>query len=189
MPFVIGLVGEKGSGKGTFVEMFQTVAAPTVVAGVRFSDVLRDTLTLWDVPETRAHLQDLAAIMVHQYGPDTLAHAVEERIRCTHADIVILDGIRWEADAMLLERFPAHLLVYITADPQARFDRLRARGENVGDAHATFEQFMGEERAVTEITIPRIGARADVCIVNNGTLAEYRAYVVAVCAQATVPSR
>ncbi|MBI4142374.1 hypothetical protein HY480_00690 [Candidatus Uhrbacteria bacterium] len=174
---VIGLVGEKGGGKGTFVDFFRADVAPMTVANIRFSDILRETLALWDIPTTRTNLQDLASIMVQRYGTDALAHAMEERIRRTATDVVVLDGIRWEADVALLKRFPNRRLIYITADTPVRFERLRARGENIGDAHAPFTQFLSEERAVTEIAIPRIGAQADLQITNNGSLAEYRSAI------------
>ncbi|MFH1098533.1 MAG: hypothetical protein V1723_01230 [Candidatus Uhrbacteria bacterium] len=169
-PFVIGLVGEQGSGKGTSVELFRTLAAPLRVVTIRFSGILRETLTLWDIPITRANLQGLTAIMIKQYGADALAHAIEQRVRRTDVDIVVLDGVRWEADAELLRRFPTHLLVYVTADANTRYERLCARGENAGERNMTREQFAETERAINEASIPQIGATADVRIMNTETV-------------------
>lgn len=189
-PRVIGLVGEKGSGKGTFAELIERVAAPQRVARIRFSDVLRETLDLWDVPKTREHLQDLAAVMVEQYGPDALSHAIEVRVFRAAAAIVVLDGLRWKADAVLLNRFPHHLLVYVTAPSRARFERLSDRSENVGERGMSYEQFLFEERKITEVDIPTIGAAADIRVENTDTLAaltDRAREVVARCRAANMP--
>lgn len=60
---VIGLVGEKGSGKQTFVNFLKEIASSPAERGprndrggvlnirqVRFSDILAQTLILWDIP-------------------------------------------------------------------------------------------------------------------------------------------
>lgn len=183
MPFVLGLVGEKGSGKGTAAKLLAELVRPQRVAVVRFSDVLRATLALWDIAPTRAHLQDLAKIMVDRYGADALAHAIAVRVQRADAEVVILDGIRWQADVELLRQFPRHLLVYITADARTRYARLIARGEDVGEREMSYAQFCAEEQKVNELEIPRIGAAAEVRITNAGTLEEFRAQCSAVCAR------
>lgn len=173
-PIVIGLVGEKGGGKGTFAIVLAGLAAPCGVATVRFSDVLRATLDLWDIPKTREHLQDIAKVMVDRFGADALSHAVEERVHRTDADMIVLDGIRWQADVDLLRRFPRNILVYITAPPNIRYERLAARSENVGEGGMSYAQFLAEEQKVNEIEIPTIGAHADVRMDNAGLLEEFR---------------
>ncbi|MBI4433861.1 hypothetical protein HY632_03740 [Candidatus Uhrbacteria bacterium] len=174
MPFVIGLVGEKGSGKGTAVGLLRELVAPRRVVTTRFSDVLRETLALWDIAPTRVHLQDLAKIMVDRYGADALAHAIAVRVQHADADVVVLDGIRWQADVDLLRQFSQHVLVYITANAQVRYARLVARGEDVGEREMSYEQFCAEEQKINELEIPRIGGYADVQLINAGTLVEFR---------------
>lgn len=172
---VIGLVGEKGGGKGTFSEMLAAEAPRGVrCARVRFSDLLRETLEQWALPITRQNLQNLSKVMVEMYGADTLSHATAQRIQRTDADIVIVDGVRWEEDRKLIRSFPQNILVYVTAKPEVRYARIRGRGENADDARAGFTQFMAEEHAVSELDIPRIGATADIRIVNEGTVEEFR---------------
>lgn len=178
---VVGLVGEKGSGKGTFAELLENGApAGKRVVRVRFSDLLRETLDLWRIAKTREHLQTLAAIMVKHYGPETLAHATVHRVAEAKADVVLLDGVRWEADRLLIRSFEHNLLVYITASPRIRYERLRGRSENAKEGQTTYEQFLKEEHAVTEHAIPAIGATADIRIVNEGSRDELRRYINAV---------
>lgn len=169
MKLVIGIVGEIGSGKGTFAAFVTEVLGPRRAARVRFSDVLRDTLTLWNLPHSREHLQALPVAMSTAFGADALTRAVQKRIEDQRADVILIDGVRWPSDVSLIRSFPRNLLVYITAEPQVRYERLKARNENAGEAAATFERFLTEGRAENERYIPRLGATADVRIVNAGS--------------------
>jgi len=165
---IIGLVGEKGSGKDTFAKYLQEISEKSV-AHIRFSDLLKQTLNLWDLPVTRANLQKLAQIL-EEFGSGTVAHGLEKQIQSTEAEIIILDGIRWKPDVELLKKFPNHLLIYITADPKLRFERLKQRGEKDGEADMSYEQFLEEEKAPNELLIPEIGSEADYKIQNNTSL-------------------
>ena len=55
MTIVIGLVGEPLAGKGTCAYCIEKLekARGITTGRVRFSDLLRETLTLWDLPATR----------------------------------------------------------------------------------------------------------------------------------------
>lgn len=185
---VIGLVGEKGSGKGTFAATLERIVqSGTRIARVRMSDVLRETLDLWHLPHTRANLQTLSKAMDTEFGNGTLAHAIGHRIAAADASIVIVDGVRWEADRLLLRSFGRNLLVYVTASPRIRYERTCARGENAMESSTTFAQFLEEERATSEQAIPRIGVTADATIVNGGTIEEFTAAIRACYEQHIVP--
>ena len=175
---VIGLVGEKGGGKGKFTELIKewakivTCKFPTVKS-TRFSDVLNDILKILSVSPSRENLQKLVLNLKNAYGPDILTNAVHNRVLNEESDIVILDGIRWPTDEQMLRKFPNNILVYITADAKIRYERTKIRGEKAGESEASFEQFQKEEQVETEIFIPQIGSRADIKIRNNGTIEEF----------------
>lgn len=173
MKAIIGLVGENGSGKDTFTTFFKAVAAPLEVKKLRFSDVLADTLKMWDIELSRSNLQNLAIIMDRQYSKGTLTHATEKRIKEDGSDIVILEGIRWHTDVFMLKKFENSFLVYVTAGAKVRLDRLKQRGEKAGEDSLTLERFQKEEKASTETYIAQIGAKADFKIENNATLDEF----------------
>lgn len=174
MKLLIGLVGEKGSGKETFGRLFQELLPDKKVDHIRFSDLLKETLNSWDISTTRENLQKLAVVMKDGFGPETLSHAIYEKLLKSGADIVLLDGVRWKSDEELTRRFNNNLMVYITADLMIRYERLKKRKEKEDEEDTSFEQFMKEEKTENELLIPVIGGRADIKIENNGSFEEYK---------------
>lgn len=174
MRFVIGLVGEKGSGKETFAKILQGLVPDKKIAHIRFSDLLKETLNIWDIPTSRENLQKIAVVMKDNFKTDAVSHATYQRINNLEAEIVLVDGVRWETDVKLIKKFKKNMLVYITADLMSRFERLKKRNEKLQEEDTSFEQFMKEEKAENELLIPIIGAKADYKIVNNGTLKEFK---------------
>ena len=170
---IIGVVGRKLSGKGTFGALFSEICADKKVARMSFSDVLRDTLVAWGLPLTRHNLQRLAIIMNDEFGEGTLTHAVLLRVEKVDADIVILDGIRWPSDRNMLRQKPGFRMVYIMADSAVRYARRKA-GQKAGEAEVSLQQFEEEDHVLTEQLIEEIGESADYVIENNGTETEFR---------------
>lgn len=170
---VIGLVGEKGSGKETFVSLLKKQYSEKTVVHIRSSDILAETLKLWSLPKTRHNLQQLAIVMDQGFGLGTLTHAVRQKIDQIDADIVVYDGMRWLSDEKMVRSFSVHMLVYITAAASIRYTRTKDRKEKIGEAMASYEQFLQEEQVATELDIAKIGGRADVTIVNEGGVKEF----------------
>lgn len=164
---LIGVMGEKGSGKETVGDLIIKNLSNKKVERIRSSDVLGDTLKQWGIPLNRHNLQYLAIIMNKEFGPETLSNAVKKRMEEIDAEVIIFDGIRWPADIRLLRSFNKNKLIYVTASPEIRYERVKARKQKVGEGQATFEQFLEEEKAETEIYIGEIGNGADVKIDNS----------------------
>lgn len=214
MKLVIGLVGEKGSGKQTFVNFLRQVVSSIVIPSeqseprdlvtstlsekdsstplrsgrndiiirqVRFSDILGQTLLLWDIPNTRENLQKLSIAMKNTFGQEALSRAAEFNIKNETADIIVLDGARRESEIAIVRKQAPNLLVYITADQNLRYERLKNRSEKVGETGLSRKQFMQEEAVETETKIPELGAKADIKIENNGSLEEFRQKVEKLC--------
>ncbi|MBI2022575.1 hypothetical protein HYS97_01860 [Candidatus Daviesbacteria bacterium] len=176
MKTVIGLVGEKGSGKETFGNFLMDIAKGKKVMRIRFSGILNETLKLWSLDGTRHNLQHLAVVMEEGFSKGTLTNAIRKRVESLNADIVILDGVRWKTDEELIRSFGKNFLIYVTAETRLRFERLQKRQEKKDEAR-TFEQFMKEEKAKNELLIPQIGKRADFKVENNGTFEELKVSV------------
>jgi len=174
MSLIIGLTGEKGSGKGTFLEFLKTCTPNKKIVKIASSDILKETLKLWDIEQNRRNLQDMALVMDNHFGKGTLTHAVQKRIEATKADIIIFDGIRWKSDVAMIRSFSNNLLIYVTADTKVRYERTKARSEKPDEAEASFEKFTEEEKVGTEIDIPAIGKSADATIDNNTSLEAYK---------------
>ncbi len=184
MTKVIGLVGEKGSGKQTFVNFLKEIlrlpsvaqdySKETQIRQVRFSDILAQTLMIWDIPNTRANLQKLSLIMEEGFGQASLANAAKFSIEGDHAEVLIFDGIRRQTELDLVKNMPNSILIYITADQKLRYERLKLRSEKVGEVGLTFEQFLEEEKSKAEINIPTLGKKADKRLENNGSLEEFK---------------
>lgn len=177
---VIGLVGEKGSGKQTFVNFLkQILRLPSVaqdysIRQVRFSDILAETLMIWDIPNTRSNLQKLSLIMNETFGQGSLANAAKFSIEGDSADVIIFDGVRREEEEKLVRSMKNSTLIYITAKQDLRYKRLKERSEKVGEIGLTFEQFLEEEKSKAETNIPNLGRKADLKIENNGSLGEFK---------------
>jgi len=174
MKLVIGLVGEKGSGKQTFVNFLKEILPDKKIRQVRFSDILAQTLMIWDIPNTRANLQKLSLVMEEGFGQASLANAAKFSIERDDADVIVFDGIRRQAELDLVKNMPNSTLIYITADQNLRYARLKLRSEKVGEVGLTYEQFLEEEKSRAEINIPTLGQKANLKIENNNTLAEFK---------------
>lgn len=170
----IGLVGEKGSGKGTFVSLFKKLS-PYRVASVKFSDPVREALNFWNIPVTRDAMQEYVQFL-NRRGEHYLSNKIKEQAMAADADIVLFDGMRWPQDECMVRELPNNHIVYITSDKQERFRRLSGRDENVGEKILTWEQFCLEEEAPNEIHIPLIGSRSDHTIINTELVA-YRSAI------------
>ena len=178
---LVGLLGEKRSGKGTFVNFLMQRVKPKSVGRVRSVDVLYETLKIWGIDATRMNLIKLAVAMDSAYGKGTLTEAVRQRIAKDNSDIVIFDGVRWPTDEKLIRSFEKNLIVYVTAGAKTRWLRGLTAGEKVGEDKTTFEKFLEEEGAKTEEFISGIGSRADFKIVNEGSLEDYKKEVQKFC--------
>ena len=174
MKLIIGLVGEKGSGKQTFVNFLKSIAPDLNIRQVRFSDILAETLMIWDIPITRPNLQKLSLIMNEAFGQESLANAAKFSIEGDSADTTIFDGLRREEELKLVKSMKENISIYITAEQDLRYKRLKQRSEKVGETGLTWQQFLEEEKSKAETNIPSLGKKADLKIENNGSLEEFK---------------
>src|SRR5438876_9220604 len=118
---IIGLTGKNASGKGEVAKFLQT-------RGFHYyslSDVLREELRRRHLTPTRDHLTRVGNELREKYGPSILA----ERILKTLAESqnYIVDSFRNPAEVEAFRQRPDYVLWAVTAEPEARFARIKAR--------------------------------------------------------------
>jgi uridine kinase len=174
MKLVIGVIGAPLAGKETCANTLEKLLLEDGYSVSRhtFSDILRATLDLWDIPHTRENLQRMAIVMNAEtgFGDGALSRAMRRRLMEDTADVTILDGVRWLGDEKMVRSLNDDgvktVMIYISADPKVRYARLLARNR-AGEAATTWEKFMQQEQARTEVDIPDIGSRAEIALENN----------------------
>ena len=176
MKLVIGILGAPLAGKETCANLFEKLLVEDGYSVSRhtFSDILRDTVALWNIPADRENLQKMAIIMNAEtgFGDGALSRAMKRRLANDTSDVTILDGVRWTGDEKMIRSLNDEgiktIFIYIEADSKIRYARLMKRNR-VGEGATTWEEFEHQEKARTEIDIPEIGSRAEILLQNNFT--------------------
>lgn len=165
MKKIIGIVGAPGSGKDAFCEKAAKLVKP--VFCFRFSDSLSEALRVFLDEFGREDQQGLVTYLRKKYGEDILAKALKKKIESVKSGWVLVNGIRAWGDYEMVKSLGGKI-IYITAEPKIRWQRLSKRTEKKDD-QVSFERFLELENAESEQFIPAIGAKADFKITNNGS--------------------
>lgn len=106
MKLVIALVAHQRAGKKTFTNRIEEFLKRDgyTVSRHRFSDIIRETLMLWNIPHGRENEQNLSRMMKETFGEGTLSRAVEARFLRDKTDVGFLDGVRWLSDEKMIRR-------------------------------------------------------------------------------------
>ncbi|MFA5974853.1 MAG: deaminase [Elusimicrobiota bacterium] len=165
---IIGLTGKNASGKGEVAKFLQE-------RGFQFaslSDILRKELQRRKMTPTRDHLTRVGNELRLKYGPSILA----ERILKTLGENqnYVIDSFRNPGEVEAFRRRPDFRLWAITASPEARFERIKARArENDPQTLAAFKIVERREAHNTDPNKQSLEAcakLADATLPNNGTL-------------------
>lgn len=178
--FIIGLVGPKGSGKGTVAAYLRRRYGATVFT---FADVLDDILKVLNIPQLRVNQIALSLALRKRFGSDVLARVLFDRSVKAKTRLIVIDGIRFQADYRpWRSRRYRFVLVSINADKRRRFERLRNRHKRPEEQRLTLQKFLREERLPTEVNFASLQRRADYSINANTTIADLKRQVDAVAA-------
>lgn len=171
---IIGLVGELASGKDVTKKYLEINYGASCH---RFSTILRDLLNRLYLPITRENMQTISTTLRHQFGEDLLAKIITADAKNDHHEIVVIDGIRRDADMIYLKTLPGFVLFSIEVAAETRYQRLIKRKENADDASKTYEEFLIDSQRETELAIPKVMSQANYKLNNNGTLNELYAQI------------
>lgn len=166
---IIGLVGEAAAGKGTVAAFLNEKYGASTHT---FSKAMKDCVARLYLPLSRENIAAFSTLTRKAYGEDLYARVVAKDCETDTHDIIVVDGIRLEADMTALKSLPGFHLIYVTAPVELRWQRARNRGEKAGESEMTLEQFKEEELLPTETAIKGIGEAAEFTVENAGDFAE-----------------
>ncbi len=169
---IIGFVGQAGAGKGTAAEMLASNMKGQIFT---FSDILSDILKRLFKEKSRDNLIKMSTALREAFGQDALANVMEQQVKESPAEIVIVDGIRRMEDIEDLQKEPNFHLVEVSAAPEVRFERLKKRKEKAGEENMTWEDFLAMGKRETEKTIAGVATQADHKIENDSDFEAFKA--------------
>ena len=164
---ILGFTGLIASGKGTAAKYLQEKYGAETF---RFSTILRDVLDRLYLPQSRENMINLSTNLRENFGQDLLSKVIAQDASRAKTEIVVVDGMRRPADIKDLKEVPGFKMIAIEVDSKVRYERLVKRAENPGDTEKTYDEFLEDHKAETEITIPDLIKQADAVIDNNGSL-------------------
>lgn len=166
---ILGFVGDLSAGKGTICQYLKDKYG---VNSYRFSTMLRDILHRIYVKESRENLQTLSTFLRVNYGQDIMSNVIAKDVENDPREIVAVEGIRRPTDITYLNKMDNFHLIYVTAAPEIRWQRMVKRNENRGDSEKTLESFLKDEQAEADTLIKGLGKEAEFTITNDGTFEE-----------------
>lgn len=167
---ILGLVGDLAAGKSTVSKYLKEKYK---INSYLYSAALRDILRRIHIEESRENMQKLSTLLRENFDEQLLGKVIAADVQNDPNQIVIADGIRRPSDIVQLEKLPGWNLIYITADPEIRWQRQTKRNQNSGDAEKTFEQFTQDEESDVEKPIKELGKQARYTLTNNSTQEEF----------------
>lgn len=166
---IIGLSGKICAGKDTSAQYIEDIVSQKLskkVTHLHFSDLLTDFLAEMGVEKSRKNYHNLSQIFFKHFGPSVFADAVYKKTLESNSDIIIWNGMRSAYDVSLLKRFKNHIIVYIEANLESRYERLLKRNRNSGDITKSFEEFKQDQSRSTEQYIDEIKKESNL-VINN----------------------
>lgn len=160
---VICVTGMPAAGK----EEFQKVAAEEGYVIVRMGDVVREEARRRGLPVTDTTVGAMAHAEREEHGATIWA---ERTIPHIHSERVCIDGLRSVAELETFRRaFGRGLIVFaVDASPETRWGRVQRRRRE--DDARTWDEFIRRDARERGWGLEEVIARADVRIVNEGTL-------------------
>jgi dephospho-CoA kinase len=165
---VIGVTGMPGAGKTEVAKVAEAKGIPVIRMGdLVWKEVKRRGLELSD------ELVGKVASKLRKGEPAIWAIKTIEAIKQLQTEIVVIDGVRSEAEAKRFKsEFPNFLLVAIHASLATRFKRIFGRGRV--DDIASKRAFIERDKRELKWGIGDAIALADLMLVNESSLEEFR---------------
>lgn len=181
---IVGIAGKIAAGKTTVAKFLEEFGFCRISCSEPLFDILTGNTQGYSwVPEvefkgepTRENLIELGRILKEKYGEDILIRLAVDKLR--NCENIAIDGVRSMGEVDAIKRMGG-IVVYIEAKPEIRFERLRRRGSSKDRGIKSLEdllKFDEWEEKLYETT--KIKEKADIVIVNEGTLEELRDKII-----------
>jgi len=175
---VIGVVGLPASGKGEFSRIAADAGIPVIVMG----DMVRAAVQAAGLEPDDAGLGAMANRLRAENGMDAIAALCVPAIQRKAAPLVLVDGIRGDAEVRLFRRlFSGFTLISIDSPFEQRLARISRRGRS--DDFVSPESLHVRDERELGWGLGNACAEADIRIRNEGSLEEFSASVSEVLAR------
>ncbi|MBN2112110.1 AAA family ATPase [Candidatus Woesearchaeota archaeon] len=167
---IIAITGMPGSGKKIIRQEIEKKGIPVFV----MRHVVEDDLRAKGVEPTNTSLREYATKLRKEHGLDIVAKRSLEIVRKMGVHVVVLDGIRGDAEIHFLKSQPDidFILIAAIASKETRFERLKQRGLEWD--MKTKEEFEYREKKELGWGLGAAIELADYKIENEGTVEEFR---------------
>ena len=150
-----------GSGKSTIVSELQGRGIQTLNLG----DGVRAEAKRRNLEPTGDNLGKLMLELREKNGPGAVADLLTEQIKNSQSEIIVIDGVRSNAEIEVLKTVGSVKLLSIEASSDTRYKFLGARGRS--DDPETREKFEERDKRELGVGIGESMAIADETISNN----------------------
>jgi len=165
---VIGVVGLPASGKGEFARIASREGIPVIVMG----DMIRKEVSDAGLEPTDSNFGATATRLRAERGMDAIGQLCVPEIRRQKAPLVLIDGIRGDAEVNLFRReFSQFTLIRIDSSFDNRLSRVAARGRS--DDFKTADELHNRDERELGWGLGNALKQADFHIENNGTLDDF----------------
>ncbi|MBS7645274.1 MAG: AAA family ATPase [Candidatus Bathyarchaeia archaeon] len=167
----MALTGMPGSGKTVIADVASKLGVPVFSCG----DVVREAALERGLQPTSAVLGRLMFELRESEGPAAVVDRVISKIKSSPPSrgAVLVEGIRSLAEVEELKASFKLSVMAVHSSPSTRFKRLKSRGRS--DDPKDMEEFHLRDRRELDVGIGDVIALADIMIVNEGSLAAFKA--------------
>ena len=168
MRIIILLTGMPGSGKSVVSE----VAREMDIEVFNMGDVVREEVSRRGLEPTPENILRVATELRRRFGQDIIARRVAEKITRSRSKVVLVDGVRSLYEVEVFRNLGKCIVMAVHASPKTRYERLMRRGRP-GDPR-NWSEFEERDRTELSFGIGNVIALADVMIVNESSLEEFK---------------
>ncbi len=158
---IVCLTGMPGAGKTTIAEGLKSKGFDKITMG----DAVRAEATRRKIDPTGANLGKLMIELREKNGPGAVAELIQDAIRNSKSDVILVDGVRSLAEVNVLKKIGTVKVLAIHASGDIRYKFLTERGRS--DAPSDREDFSKRDSREIGVGMSESIALADETISNN----------------------